>query len=427
MGELSGSSVAAVRLARVLLVSVLVAVTAVQLINVFELPNLTLAETWRAIGFVTVTVLIQAVNSLPSARLRPRWRTAALLAVQAVVTFVPPFEFGYEWGGMVGLLLASILLLLPSPVSWILSVVGLGLVLVVALRAPVPLPFGLIAYLLIANILTTLTVYSVTQLAALVGQLYEARQDIADLAVEQERTRFSRDLHDLLGYSLSAITLKGELAYRLMRVDPDAAQANLEAILGVSRQALSDVRSVARSYRDLSLAAQTTTASAMLESAGISVELTVQDARLPRDIDTVLATVVREGVTNLLRHSKAEHCWITFTRTSTEAMLVIANDGLSEEFAASPPDDMHGDGIGGVGNLRARLQSVGGRLDVTVDEQSRFRLTATVPVEPSPTISRGLFGERSTAAQERATVVPVAPAVFGQKPEVEKRGSGTVR
>ena len=347
-------------------------------------------------------MLIQAFNSMPTARLRPRTLTFSLLVVQAVVTYFPPFEFGSSWGGMAGLLLASILLLVPAPANWLLAVLGLGLILAVPIRDG--LTWSTVAYFLVANVLTTLTVFAVTQLAGLVRQLHEARQDLADLAVEQERNRFSRDLHDLLGYSLSAITLKGELAYRLMRVDPDAAQANLEAILGVSRQALSDVRSVARSYRDLSLAAQTTSASAMLESAGITVDLSIQDARLPRDVDTVLATVVREGVTNLLRHSKAEHCWITFTRTAEEAVLVLANDGLSEEFVQAHPDDIHGDGIGGVSNLRSRLQGVGGTMTATVDDDGHFRLLARVPVEPSPTIPRSRFGGERSAARADRTV-----------------------
>jgi len=382
--------------------TVLVCVTTVQILNVGDL-GLSAGQTWRAIAFVAATVLIQAFNSVPSARLRPRTLTFSLLAVQAGVTYFPPFEYGSNWGGMAGLLLASILLLVPSPANWLLAVAGLALILFVPIRNG--LPWGTVAYFLVANVLTTLTVFAVTQLADLVRQLHEARQDVADLAVEQERTRFSRDLHDLLGYSLSAITLKGELAYRLVQVDPDATQANLEAILGVSRQALSDVRSVARSYRDLSLAAQTTAASAMLESAGIVVKLSIQDARLPRDIDTALATVVREGVTNMLRHSKAERCWITFTRTSDKAALLLANDGLSREFADSHPDDVHGDGIGGVGNLRSRLQSVGGTLRATIDEEGRFRLEARVPVEPTPTIPRSRF--RVDRGRNKASALPV--------------------
>lgn len=369
--------------------TVLVGVTTVQLINVGEL-NQSAGQTWRAVAFVAVTACIQAVNSMPSARLRPRAATFLLLVVQAAVTYFPPLEFGSSWGGMAGLLLASILLLVPAPANWWLAGFGLALILSVPIRDG--LPWGTVAYFLVANVMTTLTVFAVTQLAGLVRQLHKARQDLADLAVEQERTRFSRDLHDLLGYSLSAITLKGELAYRLMRVDPDAAQANLEAILGVSRQALADVRSVARSYRELSLAAQATSASTMLESAGIGVELSIQDARLPRDIDTVLATVVREGVTNMLRHSEAEHCWITFTRTAGAAVLTLANDGLSEEFVESRPDDIHVDSIGGVDNLRSRLQSVSGTLCASIEEGGRFRLEARVPVEPVPAIPRSRSG-----------------------------------
>lgn len=376
--------------------TVLAGVTTVQCINVGEL-GLSSSETWRALAFVAVTVLIQAYNSLPGARQRSTAVTSGLLVLQAVTTFFPPFEYGTNWGGMGGLLLASILLLVRSPLSWALSLVGLGLILAVPIRDGISV--GNLAYLLVANILTTLTVYSVTQLAGLVRQLHEARQDLAVLAVEQERTRFSRDLHDLLGYSLSAITLKGELAYRLIRVDPDAAQANLEAILGVSRQALSDVRSVARSYRDLSLAAQTTSASTMLESAGIKVELSVQDARLPTDVDTVLATVVREGVTNLLRHSKAEHCWITFTRTATAAVLSLSNDGLSQDEFASRPEP-GGDGMGGVSNLRSRLAGVDGTLAVGVDAAGRFTLTASVPVAPSAGVLKGMLRQRSGAQDD---------------------------
>ena len=208
-----------------------------------------------------------------------------------------------------------------------------------------------------------------------------ARADLARLAVSHEQLRFARDLHDLLGYSLSAISLKNELVRRLIPTNPYLACEEVDEVLVISRQALADVRRVASGYRQMSLASELSSAESVLAAADVSVTVEAEDAidRLGQMTSTVLATVVREGVTNLLRHSKATHCWISARTEGETVRLTITNDGL---VVSSHPRSPHSGS--GLGNLERRLQDIGGRLLVQrlsdETEGSLFRLTAEAPV-----------------------------------------------
>jgi two-component system, NarL family, sensor histidine kinase DesK len=138
-----------------------------------------------------------------------------------------------------------------------------------------------IAYAALTTAVTGLAVYGLTRLSTLVVELHEARTELAQMAVTQERLRFARDLHDLLGYSLSAITLKSELTHRLVTKDPAKAQDELVEILDISRKALGDVRSVASGYRELSLENESESARTLLLAADVAVttEISCGDCR----------------------------------------------------------------------------------------------------------------------------------------------------
>ncbi|CAM5724203.1 hypothetical protein SALBM311S_00537 [Streptomyces alboniger] len=154
------------------------------------------------------------------------------------------------------------------------------------------------------------------------------------MAVAGERLRFARDLHDLLGFGLSAITLKSELTFRLVATRPERAREELVGILQISRQALADVRSVARGYREMSLDAEAASADDVLTAAEIEARIDLDCGPVSDRAGTVLATVIREGVTNVLRHSKAQHCVIEAGPASGPGgplvRLVVANDGADE-------------------------------------------------------------------------------------------------
>ncbi len=175
---------------------------------------------------------------------------------------------GGPGGGMGGFVGASALLVLETRKG--IAVFG-TLVALIALSTGARSGFGTVAvpYMVVSSLLTGIIVYSLIRLATLTIAVHEAREDFARIAIVKERLRFARDLHDLLGYSLSAITLKGELACQLVGRAPDQARDELLGIIDISRQALADVREVAHSYRSLSLLNELSSARSVLSVAGI--------------------------------------------------------------------------------------------------------------------------------------------------------------
>ena len=207
-----------------------------------------------------------------------------------------------------------------------------------------------------------LTVVSIGAMMAAFGrvtrvnrELRETREELATLAVAEERLRIARDVHDLLGHSLSVITLKSELAARLLERDPARAAGELEEIQAVSREALAEVREAVKGYRGLALAESLTRARTALTAAGIDCELAGAQPALPADVDAVLAWAVREGTTNVIRHSQARHCEIRIRADGESAALEIDDDGR-----AAPAPSHGGSGLEG---LRERAQRVRGTLE----------------------------------------------------------------
>ena len=150
----------------------------------------------------------------------------------------------------------------------------------------------------------------VSRIVVMVRELDEARQEIARLAVSEERLRFARDLHDLLGHSLSLITLKSELAERLLPDKPEDAGREIRDVQGVARGALREVREAVSGYRQPSLDEELAGACDMLEAAGIDCLARNGAGILPRNTEATLTWVIREGVTNVVRHSHARRCEI---------------------------------------------------------------------------------------------------------------------
>ena len=229
---------------------------------------------------------------------------------------------------------------------------------------------------------TVLTVVSIGVLMAAFGrvtrlnrELSGTREELATLAVSEERLRIARDLHDLLGHSLSVIALKSELAARLLERDPARAASELEEIQTVSREALAEVRDAVKGYRGLALADSLTRARTALAAAGIDCELGDAPASLPADVDSVLAWTVREGTTNVIRHSRARHCAIRIHADRAGAALEIDDDGR-----ANGAIDHGGSGLEG---LRERARRVHGTLEAGTRPEGGFRLRVTVPL-PEP-------------------------------------------
>ena len=171
-------------------------------------------------------------------------------------------------------------------------------------------------YYVIILIMGAAALYGSARLVAVLAEGFAARTELAEQAVARERLRLSRDLHDLLGQSLSAVSLKGDLAIRLLGSDPPAAYREIESLTGVARSALRDMRAVAWDEHGVSLAAEADAAGAILQAAGVTVTVAVALPRLDADLDAVLGWAVREGATNILRHSQASNASITASRAA---------------------------------------------------------------------------------------------------------------
>ncbi|MDX3663827.1 histidine kinase [Streptomyces sp. ID05-26A] len=325
-----------------------------------------------AVSSAVIGALVLGAVSRP--HVRPALRHAALAGI-ALCVYVPQFLFQDPFlGGVPGFLAGSALLVLPRWTGW--SVFGAVVVSQGVLQAVWGFPATDVVWGVIAAANHGLVLYALTRLRSMVTELQEARQELATAAVTRERLRFARDLHDLLGYSLSAITLKSELAHRLTSSEPARARRELTEVLEISRQALADVRSVALSYRELSFDEEALSAQALLSAANVEVTVRMDAAELPTEVKVALATVLREGVTNLLRHSKAEHCEIVLSSAPHLVTMDIVNDGIPATGRKSR------DGSG-IGNLTTRVRALGGDLHAGLTPEHTYRLRAEIPLTAS--------------------------------------------
>jgi two-component system sensor histidine kinase DesK len=218
-------------------------------------------------------------------------------------------------------------------------------------------------------------------LIATVAELRRTRRELARLAVLQERDRFARDLHDLLGHTLSVIVVKAEAVRRLAPLDSAAAAVHAADIETIGREALADVRRAADGYRGAGLDRELTRGQAALAAAGVSLAMKrPSDEPLPDDIDVLLGWAVREGVTNVVRHTQAQHCTITVRRLARSVELIIEDDGTAkspspEPPATEPPTMAPSSGLPGLGE---RVAAAGGTVTAMPTEQG-FRITVDVP------------------------------------------------
>ena len=196
--------------------------------------------------------------------------------------------------------------------------------------------------------------------------LVNAQLENARLAVDNERTRFARDLHDILGHSLTVITVKAELAQKLLDVDVERARAEIADLERLSRDALTDVRRAVEGYREITLPGELVRARVALRAAEIHAELPNSTDDVPSELRELFAWTVREGVTNVIRHSGASRCEVRLTPSSAE----VRDDG-----SATPSPTGHGSGLAG---LRERAADVGATV-VTRELSPGFSLCVARP------------------------------------------------
>lgn len=273
------------------------------------------------------------------------WQVIGFLALAAVAVTFRPRQ---------GLLLAGGVLVLLTAERILLDTPG-------------------VIFLTVQDLLTSAALAGIIVLVAFVEELFAARAEVARLAVDAERVRFARDLHDTLGHNLSAIALKSELALRLLDRDPVRTRSELTDVYGIARESLRDVRTVVKGYRRDSLERELEGVQSVLVAAGVRCEVATLVATLPGPVEEVLAWAVREAATNLLRHSSASRCRISMRRTADAVRLDVANDGAGN---AAVTDEIGGSGLTG---LAERLVPLGGTLTAGRRADGEFVLTVLIP------------------------------------------------
>ena len=219
-------------------------------------------------------------------------------------------------------------------------------------------------------------------------KLRKANEEIEHLAKVAERERIARDLHDVLGHTLSVITLKSELAGKLIDRDPQRAANEIGEVETISRQALSDVRDAIRGYRSKGLAAEMAQAKATLETAGLAVQCDAATTmQLPAMQESVLSLAVREAVTNIVRHARASSCRLRVEQQNGTCRLEIADDGRG--FTAT-----EGNGLRG---MRERVEMLGG----TVERRNKSGTTVTITL-PLKEFAVKDMQEKETLPEEKA-------------------------
>ena len=187
----------------------------------------------------------------------------------------------------------------------------------------------------------------------LTSRLLAAHEQAEHLAKIAERERIARDLHDLLGHTLSVIVLKSELASRLAEKDPARAANEIRDVERISRDALAQVRAAVRGYRSAGFENEVRQAREALEAAGVQVEASLQPAPLTPSQESVFALALREAVTNVVRHAHATVCRLTLRRDGPFCELEIADNGRGGALE-------EGSGLSG---MRERVEALGGILE----------------------------------------------------------------
>jgi two-component system, NarL family, sensor histidine kinase DesK len=225
-----------------------------------------------------------------------------------------------------------------------------------------------------------LLVYGLTWLVAAARLFQDLRADLARFVGFAERLRVARDVHDLLGLGLSALALKADLIGRLIGRDDERAEAEIKQMGWLCATARAQLREVTTGQHQLSLLDELATAPQVLKSAGVDVRISLPSSPLPNGLDDILAPVLREAVTNILRHSAATVCTIEIVAKAQRLRLSVWNDGA----VAGTRDAGMGRPGTGLANLAGRVETFGGRLTAGATDGSRFELVVEVPVPLPP-------------------------------------------
>lgn len=291
------------------------------------------------------------------------WRYA-WLSLGAQAACVALAGLGAREVGLVGLIFLSVSALLTLPwrrAGWVV-LASLAAVLGVPRVVPGWQPFD---DLVLSLVLASSAVFGFSALISSNRKLRAAQDEVAVLAVDRERERIARDMHDILGHTLTVVAVKAELAGRLVEVDPARARDEIGQVQALARTALGDVRAMVTATRDLTLAGELAGARQALDSAGIEAQVPTVADEVPESLRPLFAWAVREGVTNVLRHAAASNVRITMTADS----LVVEDDGRGQSGVPA------GNGLTG---LAERARAVGAILESGGVPGGGYRLAVRV-------------------------------------------------
>lgn len=357
-------------------VTVLLGFLTVAAIRAFPAVPDPLALVATLIGLALITLvqiaILRSIRPAHSPARRIAW------AVQAALLMLPLGFGASTWVSLPGVVAGGAFLTWRPRSAWPLSllvVVGTGLI-----QNRLGISAFELVFVTVSTVNSAVTTWAMVKLTWLVRSVHAGRHELAGYAVLIERLRVVRDVHDLLGLNLSAIALKGELAHRLVGRDDAAVEAELREIVQIARTAIDDLAVVTQGGPLASLRNDLEAIRSILRTAEVEVTERVEDLDLRAEQVEVCVAVLREGVTNMLRHSKVENCEIVLCRNPDASVLVeLTSDGAgappsSGDVAPPPP------AVGGAGlrNLRERVNSIGGTLDVT-HRGDIYRLTVRLP------------------------------------------------
>ncbi|NID13916.1 sensor histidine kinase [Luteibacter yeojuensis] len=318
---------------------------------------------WMAPTLATIPVYLvcyTAVYAGPLARLP--FHAGAISTLGFVLWPVNPLALGYVVIGVVLLAYANRLPVWLGGVA-VATLVTLGWVY----AFDVPMIHVLVVFG--AGLAAGFSNYLYVRSARRDAELRLSQAEVRRLATLAERERIGRDLHDLLGHTLSLITLKSELARRLALADPSRAQQEMEEVERVARHTLAEVRSAVTGLRAGDLSSELVSARLMLESSGIAFEAELPgQLELPAQAEATLCLVLREAVTNIHRHSRATEARVVITRNGQDFSMRITDNGCGGLAA-------HGNGVSG---MRERVRQIGGRL--AIDSPARHGTTLAIDV-----------------------------------------------
>jgi len=342
------------------------------------------ATTAGWVGLVAFTATYLAVVFRTMGRPYAGWIIAALVAVLWVLAVTLALSLGSSWLGLFVYVSVTCGITLPLRAAyWTIPLTTAAMMLAGWFVDDLDDAWGLFLIVLLVGYSMT----GVRQLVRTTVELRKARATVAQLAANEERLRLARDLHDLLGHSLSLITLKSELAGRMLPDQPDKAAQQVADIEQVSRQALVDVREAVTGYRRPRLAAELAGAQVALTAAGIIADLPAETALdltgTPEESEAALAWALREAITNVVRHSGARRCTVELLARQTLGGPVL--ELTVEDNGCGGSGKGPGNGLTG---LSERLEKAGGTLEAVGTKQG-FRLVVRVPAGTPADVGSG--------------------------------------